>query len=373
VDARTADLLPDTAMTASLDLAIEVLRDDASLEALSPEWRELPQAQASPLLSPDWFVSAARTLTTPAHALALRRRGELVGVAPLCRDGRAGVARLQPLGARALLEPTTLLYRDAASLDPLCRALIAQRRPMILQRIPASDPVLPAMRAAAARRGMSYEIPSATTPVVTFAGDGDVAAFEATLSSRRRQDFRRARRGLERHGAVTFDLRSPTPATVDADLDEALRIEAASWKSRGGTTLLRHPRVGAFFRDYTRRMAAQGKLRIAFLRVAGTGIAMQLFVEHASRFWIYKIGYDERWADHSPGVQLMWELMRQACAARLAGVELLGTTEPWLTIWAKEFREYRTLVYYPFNARGACAIGADALHAAVQRLRAARR
>jgi CelD/BcsL family acetyltransferase involved in cellulose biosynthesis len=357
-------------MIDSQDLSTEVLRDAASLEALSTEWRELPQAQASPLLSPDWFVTAARTLATPVHALALRRRGELVGIAPLCFDARAGIDRLQPLGARALLEPTTLLYRDAAALEPLCRALVAQRQPMILQRIPAADPLRRSIRIAAARRGVLHEIASATTPVVNFAGDGDVAAFEAALSSRRRQDFRRARRGLERHGAVTFDLRAPTPSSVDADLDEAMRIEAASWKSRGGTTLLRHPKVGPFFREYSRRMAGQGKLRVAFLRVAGVGVAMQLFVEHASRFWIYKIGYDERWAEHSPGVQLMWESMRHACAARIAGVELLGTTESWLTIWAKEFREYRTLIFYPFNARGAIAVGADALHAAARRFKA---
>jgi CelD/BcsL family acetyltransferase involved in cellulose biosynthesis len=116
-------------------------------------------------------------------------------------------------------------------------------------------------------------------------------------------------------------------------------------------------------------MAGHGKLRIAFLRVGGVAIAMQLFVEHASRLWIYKIGYDEQWAEHSPGVQLMWDVVRHACEARLAGVEMLGTAEEWLTIWTREVREYRTLIFYPFNLRGVGAVAADAADAIARRLR----
>jgi CelD/BcsL family acetyltransferase involved in cellulose biosynthesis len=127
-------------------------------------------------------------------------------------------------------------------------------------------------------------------------------------------------------------------------------------------------RLRHFFHEYARRMARAGQMRIAFLRVNGVGIAMQLFVEHASRFWIYKVGYDEQWAEHSPGVQLMWDVMRYACELQMAGVELLGKVEEWLTIWAREVREYRTLIYYPFNLRGLSAVAADAAHLLVQKL-----
>ena len=171
--------------------------------------------------------------------------------------------------------------------------LVDQRRPIILQRMPFADSLRVAMARTAKRRGMLYEIATPGSPTVNFAGDGDVAAFEARLSSRRRQDYRRARRGLERTGPVTFDLRAPSVNSVAAELEEAMRIEAASWKSRGGSTLLHTGRLRAFFHEYARRMAANGQLRIAFLRVDGVGIAMQLIVEHASRFWIYKVGYDE--------------------------------------------------------------------------------
>jgi len=348
---------------------IEVLRDGAAIDSLAQQWNELPQAKANPLLEPDWFAAAAHTFEQPTETLVLRRKGRLVGVAPLGCDARAGVARLQPLGVRALHEPSGLLYRDIDALEKLCVALIDQRRPLILQRMPAADPLRGTLARAAKGRGLFHELATPNSPAVVFAGDGDVAAFESRLSSRRRQDYRRARRGLERSGPVTFDLRTPTRESVDAELEEAMRIEASSWKSRGGTTLLRTGRLGQFFQEYARRKAQHGRLRIAFLRVGGVAIAMQLIVEHASRFWIYKVGYDEKWSEHSPGVQLMWDVMRHACAARLEGVELLGKCEEWLSIWARDVREYRTLIFYPFNLRGLGAVAADASHQLAQKLR----
>lgn len=348
--------------------SLEILHSGAAIDALAQEWNDLPQAQANPLLGVDWFAVAAHTFDAPTEALVLRRAGLLAGVAPLGTDLRAGVARLQPLGVRALHEPSGLLYRDEDALEALCTALVDQRRPFILQRMPSAGPLRAVLRRAARRRGVLCELTTPASPTVNFAGDGDISTFEGQLSSRRRQDYRRARRRLERSGAVTFDLRIPSVDSVAAELDEAMRIEASGWKSRRGSTLLHTGRLRVFFHEYARRMAASGQLRIAFLRVDGIGIAMQLIIEHASRLWIYKVGYDEQWAEHSPGTQLMWEVMRHACESRLAGVELLGKVEDWLTIWSRDVREYRTLVFYPFNLRGLRAVGADAMHALRQKL-----
>lgn len=348
--------------------SIEILRNGAAIDAVAAEWDALPQSRANPLLAADWFAVASRTFECPTETLTMRSRGVLTAVAPLGTDLRAGVARLQPLGVRSLHEPSGLLYQDANALDSLCVALIAQRRPFILQRMPFDDSLRAALQRAARGRGLLREMAMPGAPTVNFTGDADITAFESRLSSRRRQDYRRSRRRLERSGIVTFDWREPSEISVAAELEEAMRIEASSWKARGGTTLLHTGRLHAFFHEYARRMAAQRKLRIAFLRVGGVGIAMQLIIEHASRLWIYKVGYDETWAEHSPGLQLMWEVMRHACRSRLRGVELLGKVEPWLSIWSREVREYRTLIYYPFNRRGMNAFAADAAHALKEKL-----
>lgn len=348
--------------------SVEILRNGAAIDAVAREWDALPQSQANPLLAADWYAAASHTFDCPTEMLTTRLRGALTAVAPLGSEPRAGVARLQPLAVRSLHEPSGLLYQDADALDSLCKALIDQRRPFILQRMPFADSLRAALKKAARGRGLLREMAMPGAPTVNFTGDADVTAFESHLSSRRRQDYRRARRRLERSGVVSFDWREPTVDSVAAELEEAMRIEASSWKARGGTTLLHTGRLHEFFHEYARRMAAQRKLRIAFLRLDGVGIAMQLVIEHATRLWIYKVGYDEKWADHSPGLQLMWEVMRHACRSRLRGVELLGKVEPWLSIWSREVREYRTLIYYPFNLRGASAFAADAAHAVKQKV-----
>ena len=94
---------------------------------------------------------------------------------------------------------------------------------------------------------------------------------------------------------------------------------------------------------------------------------MQVAAVHGGRWWVLKIGYDERWAEHSPGIQLMWDVLREAFQLRLASFEMLGSAEPWLSIWTREQRAYRTLAFYPYNGRGMVALGADIMRAFAQR------
>lgn len=47
---------------------------------------------------------------------------------------------------------------------------------------------------------------------------------------------------------------------------------------------------------------------------------------------------------------------------------MLGSAEPWLTIWAREQRAYRTVAFYPYNIRGTVALGADIMRALAKRL-----
>jgi CelD/BcsL family acetyltransferase involved in cellulose biosynthesis len=330
---------------------------------------ELPQAAENPLLAFDWHAAALATLHCgqPPQPFQVQRDGAVVALAPLVSVSRAGITRLEFSGAHVLHEPAGFLFRDAAALEQLCAALISLRRPLLLQRLQAEGPELPALRAAARGRGRLLELGAAAAPVVRIAGDWD--SWSARLSSRRRQDYRRARRRLQERGAVQLQILSPTTDSVDAQLAELMQVESAGWKGARGSALLANAALGNFFRDLSRRLAARGTLRICFLRVDGRAIAAQLCVEHAQRWWVLKIGYDETWADYSPGVQLMWDVLRHAFGLKLRSVELLGTAEPWLGIWTDEQHACRTLVYYPYSPRGALAFGADALGSLARRLR----
>lgn len=347
---------------------IETVRQWDSTEELAAHWECLPQpAQVFPQAA-DWGLAAAQSLHAPEtlHLIQLRQGREVVAIAPLTLATPAGPERLEFIGASTLFEPCGFNYRDEAALQALCRAVVDAGRPVVLQRIAADDPLAVAFEAAARGRGRLLQLEAAASPVVPICSSWE--EYVRSASSRRRQDYRRLRRGLERLGKVEVAIDAPSESSVEAQLAEAMQVEAAGWKGRAGSAMLTHPRLRVFFGQLARRLARQGKLRLCFLRLDGTPIAMQIGAVHGGRWWVLKIGYDERWAEYSPGVQLMWDVLRAAFGNGSSSFEMLGSAEPWLTIWARQQRAYRTLVFYPYNGRGLVALGTDIMRAFARRL-----
>jgi CelD/BcsL family acetyltransferase involved in cellulose biosynthesis len=347
---------------------VETLRRIDSPDELATRWRQLPQIAQEFTQSVDWtLVAAERLYGADALRLVQARKGdEIVALAPLGVTKGGGVERLEILGATTLFEPCGFGYRDDEALATLCRSVVALGRPLVLQRIEADGALLKTFKSLARRRGQLLEFKASGSPFVPIAGSWD--EYTQSLSSRRRQDYRRARRNLEKAGLVEVEIRSPSPDQVEPAMTEAMRVEAASWKGQGGSAMLTNPRLSGFFLQLAQRLAGQGQLRVCFLRLDGVPIAMQIGAVHAGRWWVLKIGYDERWAEHSPGIQLMWEALRAAFEERLSSFEMLGSAEPWLTIWTRQERAYRTVAFYPYNGRGMIALGADIMRAFAQRL-----
>ena len=362
-------------MTASglVSYTVETLRRLDAPQMQVDTWRHLPQAIQELPQAADWTLVAADSLYAPGalRLIQLRHAQQLAALAPLAVTPGKGVERLEFVGATTLFEPCGVNYRDVAALGSLCQAIVNTGRPVVMQRIAAAGELLSAFKAAARGRGQLLQFNASGSPFVPIETSWD--EYFQSLSSRRRQDYRRARRGLERLGKVEIDIRSPAEADLEAALGEAMQVEAASWKGRGGSAMLTNPRLSGFFRQLAQRLARQGQLRLCFLRLDGVPIAMQIGAVHGGRWWVLKIGYDERWAEHSPGIQLMWEVLRGAFEQQLSSFEMLGSAEPWLTIWTRRERAYRTLAFYPYNGRGMVALGADIMRAFAQRLGRARK
>lgn len=345
----------------------ETLRRIDSPNELIARWQQLPQASQEFPQSAEWTAVAAHSLYAgdTLRFIQLSQQGEIVGLAPLAVACGRFPERLEIAGATTLFEPCGFNYRDQNALGALCEALVRTGRPVVLQRIEADGGLAQAFKAAARGRGQLLQFNASGAPFVPITSSWQ--QYFQSLSSRRRQDYRRARRGLERLGKIEVEIRAPDAVAVEAGMAEAMQVEAASWKGREGSAMLTNPRLSGFFLQLATRLARQGQLRLCFLRLDGAAIAMQIAVIHGGRWWVLKIGYDERWAEHSPGIQLMWDVLREAFERGLTSFEMLGSAEPWLTIWTREQRAYRTLAFYPYNGRGAVALGADIMRAFVQR------
>nr|WP_239029023.1 GNAT family N-acetyltransferase [Pseudonocardia acidicola] len=263
------------------------------------------------------------------------------------------------LALTAFGEPIDVLYRDRAALAALCDAIAELRLPVKLRRLLASSPTADELTRAYARRGVVVRRDTNPYPAIRL--DETWLEPEGRFNSGRRSDLRRARRRAEALGTVTVDLTAPGLDQVDALLADAVAVEAAGWKSRAGTALAADHRQREFFRHWTALAAQDGSLRMAFLRLDGRPVAMQLAAEAANRLWLLKIGYDEEVARCSPGNLLMLEVVRAAAQRGLSHVEFLGRSEAWTALWTTQTRACVGIAAYPYAVGSAPVLAKDLL------------
>ncbi len=339
-------------MTDRLESArLRLCADTDALERVVPGWDDLTSSLRSPMQQLAWLRAAAELPNLRLHGLAL---DDGSAVAPL--ESRRG--RLEVATVVQLYEPVDLLWQDEDALGRLGDGLAHIRAPLLLRRVPAGSPAVRILKEAFHRRAVVAVHRQPGLPVLELAGLEEEP--ESLLNSGRRSDLRRARRLAEQRGEVDVEVVSPSPADVGELLDIALRVEAHSWKGRSGTALAQDSVRLPFYRRYALELSRAGSLRIAFLRIDGRPIAMQLGVEHANRLWLLKIGYDQEYARCSPGQLLMLEVVRRAAAGGLETIEFLGSRAPWTETWTRQERPCVAAAFYPFRACSTLPLARDA-------------
>jgi CelD/BcsL family acetyltransferase involved in cellulose biosynthesis len=326
---------------------IAVVRDPVALTRL---WRGWDRLAANPMQHSSWIRAWLETFE-PAYEAHIVVAGPLEqprAIAPLvARRGRLG--RLELISVRELGEPVGVLSDgDSESLAEVGRALIELGEPLILQRLAAQSPLVAALRSQPART-LVRERPSVPYSYVDL--DRSWAEQEGRVSARRRADLRRKRRAAEKLGPLALEDCRPAPGELEPLLEEALRIEASGWKGRAGTALVHDRARAAFYRAYLRFAAAEGLVRIFFLRVGDRRVAVQVYAEYARRLWQIKVGYDEAFARISPGMLLTREVVGAAARDGLDGLEFLGAVAPWTQTWSPTVRRFVTVRVYPLGLR----------------------
>ncbi|MBV1702761.1 MAG: GNAT family N-acetyltransferase [Hyphomicrobiales bacterium] len=133
------------------------------------------------------------------------------------------------------------------------------------------------------------------------------------LSPRKAKNLRRQRHRLTDQGDVRFvSARSITE--VRAATEQFLALEAQGWKAKRGTALLNDPGSTTFTRTMSRLLARQGKCRIDALTLDGVPIAMGIVLRDDACAYLWKIAFDETYANTSPGVQFMIEFSKAQSA-----------------------------------------------------------
>jgi CelD/BcsL family acetyltransferase involved in cellulose biosynthesis len=111
---------------------------------------------------------------------------------------------------------------------------------------------------------------------------------------------------------------------------------------------------------YCDRMAREGTLRLGFMTIGEATAAVRIDVVWGGKSWELKIGYDERFANCSPGLLLSHEALKHGQAEGLLGHHFLGEAEAWHETWAAKSMNRVTLRYYPTSLPGMLTLIQDA-------------
>lgn len=139
----------------------------------------------------------------------------------------------------------------------------------------------------------------------------DAEAFlKTSLSRKKRQSVQRTERRLAELGSLTTTWYRDHD-DIDSWLDEFLRLEAAGWKGSAQTAIDSNRSDSSFFREMLHGGAMAGKLLLGRLDFDGRPIAMICNFLAADGGYSFKIAYDEKFAEHSPGLLLELALIRE--------------------------------------------------------------
>lgn len=320
---------------AASELEVDEITTTQGLEALRDEWSALLDVcpEATPFQSPEWLLAWWHALGAgELHIVTLRRRGELLGLAPL-------FVYLEPDGTRHLTMLASGLsdYEDALLHPSIARAgaaLILRHVAGIrecwdvatFQEIPASSALLdvccPPELSIEQRPGSScalLALPSSTE------------VLESALSWRFRRRLRNARNRLAREADARF-VRADDE-TLPALLDALFRLHALRWHERGEAGVLDDPRLRRLHEEAAVAFLHSGSLRLHALLIDEQPVAVLYGFAHHDRRYMYLSGLDPRASSCSPGVLLLHHAVCSAIAEGARVFDMLRGREAYKDDW----------------------------------------
>jgi len=287
------------------------------------------------------------------YILLVMDQGRPIGIAPLMLDQ----ATMYGISVSRLRAPTNVYSERFDFILPIkaweCSraiwtylALHGQEWDVVeLRQLPAGCRILETLpRTELEERLLFGQWTSTDAPYVAVTRDWD--AYLDSLKKRHRVNVRRCQRHLETLGPVGLDV-VVSNDRLDRDLEEALDLEAVTWKDEGGTAIRCRPDSRAFYRRILRQAGERGWLRMYFLTIGAKRIAVRIALLFRNRIYMLKSGYDPRYAAYAPGHVLSHKILEEAWRLKFEEVDFLGSCERWKQAWSTGLRRHFWLFVFP--------------------------
>lgn len=354
----------------------ELISSLAELRAAAPKWDDL------------WLRSNAAWPTLQADALALwseqfsdlhgfqavtiQDGDSLIAALPLVHHRLGGLLPMACLTGNAWWPAGDLLVDESSDLphvlDLLVEALRKHARPLFwCDAIRMSTVRWQALVAALDRAELSYNVyQRGVVGLVDLPGRWE--GYLSTRSRNLRRQIRVAEKRSAHAGALELRLiADPGQEELVELLQRGFEVEDRSWKGASGSSVLRSPVMYDYFLRQARLLAERGELILAYLNLGNETIAFEYGLFGKGVYCSLKVGYDERYAELSPGQLLRAKMLEQFCAAGwVRTIDFLGPLVDATARWTTRTHDVSRLVIAT-NATGRMILAARSSAQAVKR------
>ncbi|WP_437203605.1 GNAT family N-acetyltransferase [Planctomicrobium sp. SH664] len=137
---------------------------------------------------------------------------------------------------------------------------------------------------------------------------GAGTVIELCCSKTRRKSLRAARRKMEERGPLAFRL-CGTPESLPAATARFLHLEQQGWKQDEGTAIACRPADRKFFEEMITALGERSQVLFGELLCGDQVIASTCNLISGNMLFAFKIGWDQKFADGSPGMWAEFELL----------------------------------------------------------------
>jgi CelD/BcsL family acetyltransferase involved in cellulose biosynthesis len=323
-------------------MKFQVIRTTAGFERLASEWNDLLAESAIhvPFLRHEYLLAWWSTLgggewpSAELFIVAARREADqrLVGLAPLFfannRQAEPALLLLGSIEISDYLDLICLPPEREAFLGGLLDLLDGPQAPAWTAldwcNFPQDSPTLPALQAAADRRGWSYA-QQRLEPAPSIPLPGDWETYLAGIDKKQRHEIRRKMRRAESGEQAVRWYIAQDPASLDAEIEAFMELMAFDEEKQRFLT----PAMRTQMRAALRAAFGAGWLQLAFLEVDGQKAAAYLNFDYANHIWVYNSGINFAYGQLSPGWVLLGYLLQWAIEHGRAGFDFMRGDEEY--------------------------------------------
>ncbi len=344
-------------------MQVHIIRDRDALSELKETWDKLLKggSQDFPFYSWAWYSTWWKHFGQDGELFVLvaeESHGRVCGIAPLYLRR----TRLRGLPVRELrfldnsIGPRNafLLHpgqEGIAGLQAMIQCLVDHRREWdtaTLSNIEAESPYLDTLGESVKASGIrTIEESGRESPVIEIGGEFDDYWSTQFRAKQRYNITRRIRmqNNSGKHALLDYTL----PNDMERALDLAFQVSRSSWKGRMGSDMSGSAHRAAFYRDITRSLAAEGRVRIWISLLDGHPIALRYQLTSNGTLHGLVSDFDEEFRDLAPGNVLLYKVLQRVHEQGLQRYEFCGNTYDYERPWATGVKRHVTLQL--FNSR----------------------